>query len=353
MSQALQLAETGRYTVSPNPMVGCLLVKDGTIIGRGAHQKAGDAHAEIIALNEAGHLAKGAEAYVTLEPCCHFGRTPPCTDALIKAGVRKVNIATSDPNALVQGRGVEQLRKAGIEVEIGLLKTKAQQLNEIFFYATKYQRPFVLSKWAMSLDGKTITHPDDTRYISSAIANTATHDLRRAVDAILIGSHTAKQDNPTLIARDAKDCPHTKQPARIVLTTRGCLPLNLKILDQQLPGKTIIATTEDADPSWRQAISEKNIEFMLLPKNTQGQIHLPSLLDALFKRNITSLLVEGGMTVHESFFNENLVNKVQVTVAPVIIGSLSKKKRLENITISKPGQDIHVIGKFDTLISEK
>lgn len=348
MSQALHLAKRGRYTVSPNPMVGCLIVKNGQILGQGYHQRAGGPHAEIYALKEAGKAAHGATAYVTLEPCCHFGKTPPCTSALIEAGISKVYVATQDPYTLVAGKGIQALQAAGIEVEIGLLRQEAQSLNEIFFHYITRQRPFVIAKWAMSLDGKTITHADDNRDISSPESQQTAHDIRQQVDAILIGAKTACYDNPQLTARfTTENTSVTKQPIRIVLTTHGNLPMDLKIFDPLMPAKTIIATTGDADKSWCQLMTNKNMEILILPKNERGQVDLPSLLDALGKREITSLLVEGGMTVHESFFNEHLVNKVQVYLAPVIIGSLPAKKPLKILNISHLARDIHLTADYE------
>lgn len=347
MTQALQLAALGRYTVSPNPMVGCLIVKNGQIIGQGYHQQAGGPHAEVYALREAGMNAKGATAYVTLEPCCHVGRTPPCTTALMAAGIRKVIVASNDPNPLVSGNGIKALQAAGIDVEVGLLQSEAKLLNEIFFHYMTHKRPFVIAKWAMSLDGKTITHTEDTRDISSNASQKAAHDIRRQVDAILIGAETAIRDNPELTARFAeKSAPASKQPLRIIVTTRGDLPHDLKLFDPASSANTLIATTADADPSWRQRMIDNQIDLVVLPKNKQGQVDLPSLLDTLGQRAITSLLVEGGMTIHQSFFNDHLVNKVHVYLAPVIIGSLPAKKHLANLNVSHHAEDLFLTANY-------
>lgn len=336
MLHALQLAERGRLTVSPNPMVGCVIVKNKQIIGEGFHQKSGEAHAEVYALQQAGAEAKEATVYVTLEPCCHHGKTPPCTDALIAAGVTKVCVATLDPNPLVAGKGVAALRAAGIEVKIGLCETEAKQLNEIFFHYIIHKRPFVIAKWAMSLDGKTITHPEDSRDISSTEARIASHTLREQVDAILIGANTATQDNPQLTAR-LNDSTHAKQPIRIVLSSQGNLPTDLKIFDATLPGKTIVVTTKPINTEWQEKMP--HVECVQINKNADNKIDLLHLLTELGKRHITSLLVEGGMRIHESFFAASLVNKVQVYVAPVIIGNLSKKHTLNNIQVEPMSAD--------------
>jgi diaminohydroxyphosphoribosylaminopyrimidine deaminase/5-amino-6-(5-phosphoribosylamino)uracil reductase len=334
MQLALQLAERGRYTVAPNPMVGCVIIKDGRIVGQGYHLRAGGLHAEVHALQDAGELAVGATAYVTLEPCCHFGRTPPCTQALIDARVKKVIFAVKDPNPLVAAKGFAALRENGIEVEYGLCEVSAKKLNEIFFKYITQRRPFVIAKWAMSLDGKTTTAPGDSRKISGEVSHQHTHGTRKFVDAILVGVNTALADNPELTVRYT-DEEINKQPIRVILAGKTPLPATLKVLNGSLPGKTLVATTEPADA----ALSNEHAEFLILPKNAAGRVCLSSLLDELGKREITSLLVEGGMTVLQSFFQENVVDKVQVYLAPVFIGTLPKKIRLENIDIETLGKD--------------
>jgi diaminohydroxyphosphoribosylaminopyrimidine deaminase/5-amino-6-(5-phosphoribosylamino)uracil reductase len=321
-------------------VVGCVIVRENKILGQGFHVRAGSGHAEVNAILDAGGDTLGATAYVTLEPCSHFGRTPPCTQALIKAGIKKVYVACGDPNPLVAGRGVKELQAHGIEVEVGLAEDEAKRQNEIFFkYITK-RRPFVIAKWAMSLDGKTITNPGDSRKISGEISHQHTHNTRQLVDAILVGANTAICDDPELTVRlNSQNI--TKQPLRVILTTRGNLPSHLKILNGTLPGKTLIATTEPAGAGWEKAIAANQVEVLILPKNSEGQVCLTSLLDELGKREITSLLVEGGMTVQQSFFKENLVDKIQVYLAPVFIGTLDKKIALENMEITTMGRDYH------------
>lgn len=337
MQQALSLARKGLGTVSPNPMVGCVLVKNGYIIGEGYHQRAGSAHAEINALAESQTDTHGATLYTNLEPCCHHGKTPPCTDALFRAGIKHAYVACLDPNPLVAGNGVAALRAAGITVEVGLEETAAKQLNEIFFHYITHQRPFVIAKWAMSLDGKTVTHAGDDRTISNTTSHQHTHQTRAMVDAILVGANTIIRDNPLLTARLDNDS--SKQPLRVVLTTHGNLPLDANIFDSAVPGKTIVFTTEAANPAWREALQQKNIEVILTEKNVSGQIKLSSVLDELGKREITSLLVEGGMTLLESFFQEQLVNKINVYLAPTIIGSLEKKHSLKDIALMNMNGD--------------
>lgn len=341
MQKALQLAEKGRYTVSPNPMVGCVIVKNNTIIGEGFHERAGEPHAEVHALEKAGKKACGADAYVTLEPCCHYGRTPPCTNALIQSGIKRVFIACQDPNPLVAGQGIKILNAAGIETFVGIKEKEAIELNKIFFHFMKYKRPFVIAKWAMSLDGKTITHPNDSRIISDAHCHSHTHETRQAVDAIVIGSKTAFLDNPQLTARENNI--HTaKQPWRIILCSQGNLPLDLNILSADLPGKTIIVVNTFTDKNWIEKIQKKGIETWILPSNTQNQISIKALLDELSKNNITSLLVEGGEKVRNSFFREKYVDETQVYISPVFIGDLEKKLSLQPLESYPLGSSLFI-----------
>ncbi len=347
MQYALQIAEKGRTTVSPNPMVGCVIVKNNCIVGEGYHVKAGHPHAEIYALQAAGNKAEGATVYIALEPCCHFGRTPPCTDALINAKVKKVVIPCLDPNPLVAGKGVEILRAAGIEVEVGLEAERAIQLNELFFHYMKHRRPFVILKWAMSLDGKTIAHTSDSRQISGIEAQHHTHQLRREVDAILVGANTAIRDDPLLTARLNKQPEDDEnQPLRIIVSSQNTLPLNLKVFDTTLPGKTLIATTRADGHRQYKALIKKGIEVLSIPMNNEGLVSLPSLLEILGSRGITSILVEGGMSLQHNFIKEHLVNKIHVYLANVLIGTVEKKIDISNVTMNTLGTDFHFIGYY-------
>ncbi|MBI5448023.1 MAG: bifunctional diaminohydroxyphosphoribosylaminopyrimidine deaminase/5-amino-6-(5-phosphoribosylamino)uracil reductase RibD [Gammaproteobacteria bacterium] len=332
MLNALRLAEQGRETVSPNPMVGCIIAQDDRVMAQGFHQRAGEAHAEVCALQAlTTSVEGGATMYVTLEPCCHHGRTPPCTTAIIKSGIKKIFVACLDPNPLVAGKGVAALRQAGIAVEIGLCESEAKHLNEVFFYSIQHRRPFVIAKWAMSLDGKTITHPADACAISGEPSLKHSHAWRACVDAILVGAKTACLDNPHLTVRYAEKI--QKQPLRIVLTTRAELPSNLHLFDPTLPGKTLIVTTESSHHF------PKNIEVCVMPKNENGKINLGELMHELDRREIRSVLVEGGMMTHHQFFQEKLVNKVHAYIAPVILGDLEQKQPLTQLSVSELGAD--------------
>ncbi|OGT35356.1 MAG: riboflavin biosynthesis protein RibD [Gammaproteobacteria bacterium RIFCSPHIGHO2_12_FULL_37_14] len=346
MQLALQLAEQGRFTVSPNPMVGCVIVKDNQIIGKGFHQRAGEAHAEIIALQEAGEQARDATLYVTLEPCCHDGKTPPCVSSLLQHSIKKIYIACLDPNPLVAGKGVESLRSAGIEVELGLLADQAIKLNQIFFHYITHKRPFIIAKWAMSLDGKTITYHSDDRNISCHASLVNSHHLRQQVDAILIGSKTATHDNPLLTARLVTNNMACKQPIRIILSAKGQLPLDLKLFDPSLPAKTILVTTEAVDKEWLKKIMDRQIEVLIVSTNTSGLIDLSHLADELGKKEITSVLVEGGRTTHEQFIQANLINQIHVYLAPTIIGSLENKRDLPEIELKMHDRDFHFTANY-------
>jgi diaminohydroxyphosphoribosylaminopyrimidine deaminase/5-amino-6-(5-phosphoribosylamino)uracil reductase len=337
MQYALRLAAQGRYNVSPNPMVGCLIVQNSKIVGEGYHQRAGDLHAEIYALQQAGLHAKNATVYLTLEPCTHYGATPPCITALIKAQVKKVYIATHDPNPLVNGNGVYSLQQHGIDVEVGLCELDALELNEIFCHYMKTQQPFIISKWAMSLDGQTCTNAQDSRHISSLESQQHAHKLRQSVDAILVGANTIRHDNPQLTARYS-DVPIHRQPTRIILTKSGNLPIESKIFKPNLPGKTIIVSS-------KKFFSEKdfgaNFENLVIPENQQGQIDLIKLLKILAQRRITSILIEGGMQTQQNFISANLINKYHVHLAAKIIANLAQKQSLHFSEVYQLGGDYH------------
>jgi len=322
MERALRLAERGRGRTSPNPMVGAVLVKggaDGTsdVVGEGFHPQAGEPHAEIFALRHAGEQAWGATLYVNLEPCCHYGRTPPCTQALIAAGVTEVHLAMLDPNPRVAGRGQAELEAASIRTVLGEREAEARALNEVFIHWITTNRPFVIAKFAMSLDGKIATRTGDARWITGPAARRHVHQLRDQVDGILVGVETVIADDPQLTTRlDQADVRH---PLRVVLDSTGRIPPTARLLDPALPGQTVVATTEAMPLERRQALADGGVEALALPAD-DGRVSLEALLAALGQREITSLLVEGGGTVLGSFFARGLVDKVLAFVAPVIIG---------------------------------
>jgi diaminohydroxyphosphoribosylaminopyrimidine deaminase / 5-amino-6-(5-phosphoribosylamino)uracil reductase len=323
MKEALELAARGRATTAPNPMVGCILVKDGEVIGKGWHRRARGPHAEVYALQEAGESARGATAYVTLEPCSHFGRTPPCADALVKAGVARAHVAMLDPNPLVAGKGVQRLREAGIEVIVGEREAEARRLNEVFVRYITTRRPFVIAKWAMTLDGKIATHRGHARWISGEASREHAHSVRHQTCAILIGRGTALADDPSLTTRlpPGSDI-EPQHPLRVVLDSRGLLPLSLRLFDPHLVGQTVVATTNQSTLAWRNALGEQGVEVLCFPQDERGRVDLLPLLEALGERQCSSLLVEGGAVVFGSFFEQKLVNLLHVYVAPKLVGGL-------------------------------
>lgn len=356
MKRALELAARGRGRTSPNPMVGAVLVKDGRIVGEGFHPRAGAPHAEIYALQQAGEAARGATLYVTLEPCCHYGRTPPCTQALIAAGVAEVHMAMLDPNPRVAGKGKAELEAAGIRTVVGECEEEARQMNEAFVHWVTVGRPFVLVKFAMSLDGKIATRTGDARWISGPEARRRVHQLRNEVDAILVGAGTVIADNPRLTTRlEEEDVRH---PLRVILDSRGRVPLTAQVFDPHLPGRTLVATTPAASSAYREELQARGVEVLVLPADEQGRVSLEALLDELGRREITSLLVEGGSTVLGSFFDRRLVNKVIAFIAPLIVGGhdapspvggqgvtrLADALRLERVVWEPVGNDLMLVG---------
>lgn len=322
MQKALMEAARADHNLSPNPKVGCVIVKNGEIIASGYHRGPGHVHAEVDALNKVGRAAHGTDLYVTLEPCCHFGRTSPCTDAIISAGIKRVFFTISDPNPKVSGKSSELLRTAGIEVTEDICSEEAHYINRFFIYFMKYHKPYVIAKWAMSLDGKMVTNSKTSKQISSSESQLDLHHTRNNIDAILVGVNTIINDDPLLTTRLPESIT-ISHPHRIILDTHGRTPLDSQILSGNLPGKTIIATTELSKKSWRSAV--KNAEIWILPTVNQ-RVSIPHLLQKMAEYQIMSVLVEGGRTVLESFFSENVVQETQVYLAPHIIGSSAAKK---------------------------
>lgn len=299
MQHALRLAEKGRYTCSPNPMVGCVIVRDDHIIAEGWHQMAGQAHAEINALNNCSTDLSNAAMYVTLEPCCYQGRTAPCVNAIVQSGLKHVYVACLDPNPLVAGLGVKQLRQAGITVEIGLAEEAAKQLNRDFFHYITQQKPYVIAKWAMSIDGKLATAKGDSKWISNAKSRQVVHQLRRQVDAIVIGANTAIKDDPQLTVRLTDvDLTAEQQPARIVLDGKTPLPRNLKLFSAELNNGTYLAS---------ELLQQDNYQ-------------LSDLLTKLATMEMKNILVEGGANTLSRFFAEELIEEIHCFIAPIVIG---------------------------------
>lgn len=315
MRQALALACLAEGDTSPNPMVGAVIVSaDGEVVGEGYHHKAGQPHAEINALKEAKKLARGGTIYVTLEPCSHFGRTGPCCEAIIAAGLKRVVAAVEDPNPKVAGNGFKRLRDAGIEVTVGVCAEEARLLNEKFFHWIVTGRPFVSMKYAMTLDGKIATRTGDSKWITGEDARAYGHYLRKAHDCILVGKNTVLADDPELTTRLVEG----RNPLRIVLDSNCEIPMTAKIFDGE--AETLLVTGTCL-PGAKQAKAEalQKVEVLQLPA-VNGKLPVALLLQELAGRNLTSILVEGGSTVHGDFLEAGLVDRIYAFIAPKLIG---------------------------------
>jgi diaminohydroxyphosphoribosylaminopyrimidine deaminase / 5-amino-6-(5-phosphoribosylamino)uracil reductase len=321
MARALQLAERGLYTTDPNPRVGCVLVRDGAIVGEGWHERAGEPHAEIHALREAGERARGATAYVTLEPCCHQGRTPPCSEALIAAGVARVVVAMQDPNPRVAGGGLAQLHAAGIATESGLLAAAAEALNPGFVSRMRRHRPYVRCKLAMSLDGRTAMASGESKWITGAAARADVQRLRARSSAILTGAGTVLADDPALTVRlDERPAQLFRQPLRVVLDTHLSMPATARMLKE--PGATLVLTaSESAGP--RAALEQAGAEVLRLPAGDDG-VSLAAVMDELAAREVNEVLLETGAVLAGGMLRAGLIDELIVYMAPVLLGDAAR-----------------------------
>jgi len=341
MQRALSLARLALVHASPNPAVGAVIVKDDTIVGEGYTQPPGSHHAEIVALRQAEDKARGATMYVTLEPCCHHGRTPPCTSAIIDAGIAEVHLSIIDPNLRVCGRGKAALEAAGIRTVVGEHEEAAQELNEAYIKFISTGLPFVLGKFAMSLDGKIATKTGDSKWISGEQSRRYVHTLRSQIDAIMVGVETIIRDDPQLTARAGLDGGQLeRQPLRVVVDSAARTPPSARVLN--LPGKTMIATTREADPARKKALEDAGAEMLELPSRGR-MVDLEVLLKVLGERQIISLMVEGGAVVFGSLFEQSLIDKVLVFIAPMIIGGEEAKNPVEGKGVEKLAQATHLI----------
>jgi diaminohydroxyphosphoribosylaminopyrimidine deaminase/5-amino-6-(5-phosphoribosylamino)uracil reductase len=311
MKLALELAKSTEGQTSPNPMVGSVVVKDGAIVGVGAHLKAGEGHAEVQALAMAGDKAKGGTIYVTLEPCSHYGKTPPCADLIIEKGLKRVVVATGDSNPAVSGRGLSRLKEAGLEVVFGVCQKEANELNKIFFHFMKHQKPFVTLKSATTLDGKTATVTGKSKWITGKEAREDVHRYRHIHDAILVGIGTVLADNPSLTTRLANG---GRNPIRVVLDRSLRTPVDARLVqDQEAP--TWILTTEEASMDKQKELEEFGIDVLRMPDDS-----IETTLSLLGTKGITSLFVEGGAKVNGSFLKARAVNQVITYLAPKLFG---------------------------------
>lgn len=350
MKQALALAAQGLGRTSPNPVVGAVIVADGSIVGQGWHQAAGTPHAEVHALAQAGRLARNATLYVTLEPCCHYGRTGPCTDVIMAAGVKRVVVAMTDPNPLVRGKGIQKLRQHGLEVLEGVCAAEAAQLNEVFIKWIATGLPFGVLKTAMTLDGKIATYTGHSKWITSERSREYVHGLRNLYDAILVGIGTVLADDPSLTTRLPDG---GKNPIRVIVDSKGRIPLAAKLLcDREAP--VIIAVGPEAPAEKLAALQAKGAEVLKLPLVAGRGVSLRHLFAELGQRKITSIFVEGGAEVNASALAENVADKVHWFIAPKIIGGktapgpvgglgvsdMAQATVLEDIQVQTIGKDI-------------
>ncbi|CAN5868103.1 bifunctional diaminohydroxyphosphoribosylaminopyrimidine deaminase/5-amino-6-(5-phosphoribosylamino)uracil reductase RibD [soil metagenome] len=312
MRRALELAERGRLTASPNPMVGCVIVADGEVVGEGWHHVAGGPHAEVVALREAGERARGATVYTTLEPCSHTGRTAPCVDALLRAAVRRVVIAATDPNPVAAG-GADALRRAGIAVDIGLLRDEATAQNTVFLHGVRTRRPFVWCKGAVSLDGRVTAADGSSRWLTSAPARRHAHGLRGQVDAMLVGSGTVLADDPQLTVRlDGWTGP---PPLRVVLDGRARCPATARVFDREAPSLALVAPDARDD-----ALRAADVTVAAVKTGAGGQLDPIAVLEELWNRGVRSVLVEGGPTIMSAFVDAGVFDRLVIYVAPLLLG---------------------------------
>ena len=355
MRLALSLAGEARGRTSPNPMVGAVIVRDGRIVGRGYHREAGTPHAEIHAIADAGEKARGATIYVNLEPCSHYGRTGPCTQAIIEAGLSRVVMAMMDPDPRVSGSGKAVLEAHGIQVRTGILESEARKLNEAYIkYITTGKRPFVILKTAMSLDGKIATASGQSRWITSQDSRERVHQIRDEVDAILVGIGTVIRDDPSLTTRLPNG--RGRDAIRIILDSRARIPLKSRVLNLDSPARTIVAVTPQA-PQEKVAQLKQRAEVLTVPEQN-GRVDLKALMERLGRMEIVSALLEGGAEVNASAVKAGIVDKVMVFIAPKLISGsgspgpiggagiddLSEVVQLTGISVDRVGEDILITG---------
>ena len=351
MLRALELARKGK--TSPNPMVGAVLVKNNRIIAEGFHSRAGGPHAEVVALRKAGGKARGADLYVNLEPCCHIGRTPPCTDAIIQSGVTRVFAGMKDPNKLVQGKGIRILKAAGIKVSVGMMKKDCEKLNEVFVKVMKTGMPFVTVKTAMSLDGKIATREGDSQWISGVKSRDFVHELRNQNDAILVGTNTILKDNPQLTCRLKKK--RGRNPARIILDRRNRIPLTAKVFANSKAHRVVYVSGSKLSTKREQLLKTKNIEVLKV-KTLKSGFDLKQLMKLLAQKELNSILIEGGGEINSSALEAGIVDRVFAFISPILVGGqqapspiggdgvakITKAIRLDNMKVIPIGDDLMV-----------
>jgi diaminohydroxyphosphoribosylaminopyrimidine deaminase/5-amino-6-(5-phosphoribosylamino)uracil reductase len=341
MAEALLLARRAAGRTSPNPLVGAIVISDGQTVGRGFHPRAGEAHAEIFALREAGERARGATLYVTLEPCNHTGRTGPCTEALIAAGVRRVVAAMADPDAKVNGKGLERLRMAGMTVDVGVLEDEARRANEFYIKHRRTGLPFVALKWAMSLDGKIAAARDAATTITGEDARRYVHMLRNLYDAVLVGVRTVLVDDPRLTCRLPADTAPPRNPLRVVVDSRLRTPMTACIVSGASEAPTMIATSAAAPRARVDALRGAGVE-VVVQEHASERVDLRALAQELGRRGVLSLLIEGGGTVNAAALEAGVVDKVTALMAPRLLGGAEAPTPVEGCGLAGAGQQVRL-----------
>jgi diaminohydroxyphosphoribosylaminopyrimidine deaminase/5-amino-6-(5-phosphoribosylamino)uracil reductase len=358
MRMALGLARKGRGRTTPNPMVGAVVVRGKAVVGRGYHLRAGEPHAEVLALRQAGKKAKGATLYLNLEPCDHFGKTPPCTQAILKAGIERVVAGMKDPNPLVSGRGFRRLKKAGVKVEVGLLEGECRELNAPFCKFISTGTPFVILKAAASLDGKVATKSGDSRWISGGASRKYVHRLRSEVDAVMVGVGTVRRDDPLLNVRLAGR-KNPRHPLRIIVDSRLRIPVDSRIVRTAVQFPTLVAATSSVAPKRIDRLKRKGMEVLIVRRDRQGGVSLVALLKELGSRGVQSILLEGGPTLNASAWGEKIVDRVLLFIAPKVIGGretpgmmggegagkVKNARKVEFLRVRKMGPDLMLEAK--------
>ncbi|WP_246196621.1 bifunctional diaminohydroxyphosphoribosylaminopyrimidine deaminase/5-amino-6-(5-phosphoribosylamino)uracil reductase RibD [Aquisphaera giovannonii] len=356
MAIALDEAEKGRGLVEPNPVVGAVIVKDGREVGRGHHARFGGPHAEVAALAVAGQEARGATLFVTLEPCCHHGKTPPCTDAILEAGIAKVVVSARDPFPRVNGGGLDRLRAAGVTVELGLLGDRAARQNAPFFKRVYTGHPYVIAKWAMTLDGKVAAATGDSRWISGEASRAEVHRVRGRMDAILVGIGTALADDPQLTVRP----PGPRTPLRVILDGEARIPVESRLVSTSRSVPVLVAVTGRAAADRCRALTDAGCEVLSLPSES-SRIPVVPLLSKLGERGMTNILVEGGGRILGAFLDAGQIDEVDAFLAPMLEGGdhastairgrgvlrMPDSTRLEGVSYSQVGPDLRVRGWLD------
>ena len=319
MRKAISLAEKGRGTVSPNPMVGALVVKAGEIMSEGYHIAYGRGHAEVQALNGLSKKVKGVDLYITLEPCGHYGKTPPCLDLIKQYDFKNIFIGSKDPNPLMNGKSISRLRRSGYKVTTGVLSSDIKKQNESYFYYHKHKKPFVTMKAAVTLDGKIATKKGDSKWITSAASRKIAHKLRSENDAVMVGIGTILADDPLLTARGLKNGSNRRQPVRVIIDTNLRMPLGGKIVKTAKKHQTIIACSNSANTTKAKKLEKEGIELMRVPTKSK-KVSLAQVMKILAAKNITSVLIEGGSSINGSALNAGIINKMILIYAPKVIG---------------------------------